>query len=108
MVGKHNYPPAYLQAGLSSGTAASILTVGTTAELTLLDERTIESEELCDAFALRHLRGEAVCGHDGAVVLLMRMAQVGRHRQLVVEDFERTVGMRCTCVKNGLCRLLNS
>ena len=54
-------------------------------QLILAGQLLIKLEEACHTFALGHGDGEAVGGHNGAVILLMRFAQLGRHGEFVVK-----------------------
>ena len=59
------------------------------------------------AFGFLHFQTETVGCHDGAVVGLVRPAQFGRHRQLVVQVGKRRIGIQGACVQNALRRLFD-
>ncbi len=55
-------------------------------EILLCNHRLIHLHQLGHASGLRHvLHGEAVCLHDGTVIILVGFAQLRWHGQLVVE-----------------------
>ena len=68
----------------------------------------IHLEEAGDAIGFGEtFDGEAVGGHDGAVVVLMGSTQFGGHGHFVVEVSQGTVGIKGAGVEDGLCCLLD-
>ena len=59
----------------------------------LRDKRLIALEELRDIFGFGYLRWETLGRHYGSIVLLMGLAKVWRHRQVVIEVRERRIGI---------------
>ena len=62
----------------------------------------VEFEEVGDDFGFGRIGREAVGGKHGADVRLVRRAQVGRHRNFVIQICKRAIGMLRAGVKNGL------
>ena len=62
----------------------------------------VELEKVGDDFGFGRVGRKAVGGKHGAVVRLMRGAEVGRHRERVVEYRKRAIGMCGARIENPL------
>lgn len=51
--------------------------------------------------------GKAVSVHHSAVVVLVGFAQFRRHGQFIVQVSQTAIRIKCACVQNSLCSLLD-
>ena len=69
----------------------------------------IPLKQFCHAVGFGGLSGnETVRTHNGTVVLLMGVAEFGRHSHFIIEISKAAVRILSSCIQNGLGGLLNA